>query len=84
MDMSADNIIDDIGGTEEFDTQSVLTQVLEGAREWLEATLPVIYAKVKTFFQEAFRRIGEVVGRGIKAVKELISILFEGFEKGVR
>lgn len=73
--MEADNVLDKKGNDVKVDDPDVITEILRGARAWLEEVLPDIFAKVAKFFDTLLTTLGEWVQKGLTYVVDAIARL---------
>lgn len=76
LDMEADKVIEDRGADVDPNDPDIIEEIIKGAMEWLDAVLPIIFEKVKAFFQNLLLTIGDWVRRGIEYIFEYINIFF--------
>jgi len=72
LDMEANNAID-LNPDIKSDDPEILKLIIEGAKKWLEAVLPIVFEKVKEFFNDALQHIGEWIDKGIKTLMEWVT-----------
>ena len=76
LDMEADKVIEDKGDDVDPNDPDIIEEIIKGAMEWLDAVLPVIFEKVKLFFQNLLLTIGNWVRKGLEYIFEYINIYF--------
>lgn len=76
LDMQTDTVINEKGDDINPDDPDVITEILRGAKTWLEEVLPDIFAKVAKFFDSLLSTIGEWVQKGLTYVVDAIAYLF--------
>lgn len=76
LDMEADKVIEDRGADVDPNDPDIIEEIIRGAMEWLDTVLPIIFEKVKVFFQNLLLTIGDWVRRGIEYIFEYINIFF--------
>lgn len=77
LDMEADKVIEDRGEDIDPNDPDIIEEIIKGAMEWLDAVLPVIFEKVKVFFQNLLSTIGNWVRKGLEYIFEYINIYFQ-------
>ena len=75
LDMQTDTVIEKKGSDVNADDPDVITEILRGARTWLQEVLPDIFAKVAKFFDTLLTTIGEWVQKGLSYVVDAIAYL---------
>ena len=75
LNMEADNVFEKKGEDINVDDPDVITEILRGARAWLEEVLPDIFAKVAQFFDTLLTTLGEWVQKGLTYVVDAIARL---------
>ena len=76
LDMEADKVIEDKGDDVDPNDPDIIEEIIKGAMEWLDAVLPVIFEKVKVFFQNLLSTIGSWVRKGLEYIFEYINTNF--------
>lgn len=76
LDMEADKVIENRGADVNPNDPDIIEEIIKGAMEWLDSVLPIIFEKVKEFFQNLLSTIGDWVRRGIEYIFEYINIFF--------
>lgn len=77
LDMEADKVIENRGADVNPNDPDIIEEIIKGAMEWLDSVLPIIFEKVKEFFQNLLSTIGDWVRRGIEYIFEYINIFFQ-------
>ena len=75
LDMEADRVIEQKGADVNPDDPTIITEVINGAREWLKEILPQIFEKVKEFFSNLLANLKEWLMDGLKSLIEKIPYL---------
>lgn len=75
LDMQADTVIEKKGDNVDPNDPDVITEILRGAKNWLEEVLPDIFAKVAKFFDSLLSTIGKWVQKGLSYVVDAIAYL---------
>ena len=73
LDMEADRVIELKGVNVNPDDPTIITEVINGAKKWLQEILPHIFEKVKEFFNNLIENIQDWITEGLKYVIEHIS-----------
>lgn len=72
LEMEAENVIEKRGKDINPEDPDLITQILIGAKKWLEEVLPTIYQKVEDFFKKIISTIGDWIRKGFDYLNELI------------
>lgn len=73
LDMQADATIEKKGGNINPNDPDIITEIIKRAAEWLVATLPVIFERVKPFFKKLLDNLAVWIQKGWDYVSVLIS-----------
>lgn len=76
LSMEAENVIDNAGKNVSADDPEIWEKIVVGARNWLSVTLPGIFARVGSFFDNLLSTIGQWVGKGLRYIFDAIAGLF--------
>lgn len=76
LDMEADKIIENRGDDVDPNDSDIVEEIIRGAMEWLNDVLPIIFEKVKVFFQNLLSNIGNWVRKGLEYIFEYIDTYF--------
>ncbi|MCQ2273382.1 MAG: hypothetical protein MJZ86_01155 [Bacteroidales bacterium] len=79
LDMESEKQIEKGGKDIDPNDPGLLKSIVAGARAWLKEVLPIIFEKVKAFFDYIKDHIGEWVAAGLEAVKRWIGEILPTF-----
>jgi hypothetical protein len=72
IDMQSDTTIEEKGKDVNPNDPDILKQILIGAKKWLQDVLPVIFEKIKAFFEDLISSFEKWVKKGIDYILEAI------------
>lgn len=76
LNMEADKVIESKGNDISVNDPIIIEEIIKGAKKWLAEVLPVIFEKVKDFFQKLLANIEVLVKEGLKkGIEYLIKVL---------
>ena len=76
LNMEADKVIESKGNDISVNDPIIIEEIVKGAKKWLAEVLPVIFEKVKDFFQKLLANIEVLVKEGLKkGIEYLIKVL---------
>lgn len=76
LNMEADKVIESQGNDISVNDPIIIEEIIKGAKKWLAEVLPVIFEKVKDFFQKLLANIEVLVKEGLKkGIEYLIKVL---------
>lgn len=75
LDMESTKVIDGRGEDIDPNDPDLLSNILNGARNWLQNVLPAIFAKVAHFFDQMLSTIEKWISKGLNFVIESIAKL---------
>lgn len=75
LDMQTDTVINERGNDVDPNDPDIISEIIQGARVWLQEVLPNIFAKVAQVFDKLLSTIGEWVQKGLSYVIEAIAYL---------
>lgn len=73
LDMEATAVIEKKGDDINPNDPDIFTTIIEGAKKWLELVLPIIFARVKPFFDKLLDNLAVWIKKGWDYVSVLIS-----------
>lgn len=73
--MEAENVLDRKGPDMQVNDPDVITEILNGAKKWLQEVLPNVFAKVAVFFDRLISTVGEWIQKGLSFIVESIAKL---------
>lgn len=76
LDMEADKMIEEKGDDFDPNDPDIIEEIIKGAMEWLDEVLPIIFEKVRIFFQNLLSTIGNWIREGLEYIFEYINIFF--------
>lgn len=76
LDMEADKVIEQKGSDVNPNDYDIIEEIINGAMAWLDQILPVIFEKVRAFFQRLLTNLGTLVKKGLESIFEYINTYF--------
>lgn len=78
LDMESEKQIEKGGHDIDPKDPNLLKSIVEGAREWLKEVLPMVFEKVRDFFDYVKENIGQWISYGIEMLKTWINKIGKG------
>lgn len=75
VEMEAENVLDRKGPDMQVNDPDVITEILNGAKKWLQEVLPNVFEKVAVFFDRLISTVGEWIQKGLSFIVESIAKL---------
>lgn len=75
LDLESTKVIEEEGADVDPNDPDIITNIINGARSWLQEVLPVVFAKVAQFFDTMLSTIGQWIQKGLTYVIEAIAYL---------
>lgn len=76
LNMEADNVIEKKGANITMDDPDIFKEIITGAKNWLEAALPVIFEKVSWLFDQLLQNIASWIKKGWAYITDYIEKLW--------
>lgn len=72
LDMESDKVIEEKGQDIDSNDPNIFASIVEGAKQWLHEVLPVIFEKVKDFFNDLLAQVKAWIGKKLPEIMERI------------